>query len=137
MPGTKTGSVPIVVGDAATITNDKQASAQLRILHGSYLKYKKARPKSPSEAAVLPTLFMEDGPARLAAIDLQYVADTVVWREKMKSLLLSFSGIGQSHPNACIAIEGTKTGRIVQKNGAGLFSALMREEADVLNGEAL
>lgn len=123
---------------APSKVTDKQASGQLKVLYGHYVAARRQRPKAPSEAVIMPLLFQgENGRAQIDALWSDTKAKTAAWEATMFNIGSSIRDLGQHNPGAPIAIRGKKSGRVVQKNGHELFTALMREEADVLNGEAL
>jgi len=136
--GTKNTASGAVMGEQLTATDklgDRQASAQLKVLHNSYKALNKKRPKSPAEAVTLPLIFNADA-AGLAAVDAAYDTAKNEWRKNMNTLLHSINDLGASNPGAPISIFDEKSGRTVQKNGKELCSALLREEAIALRGTA-
>lgn len=117
---------------ASESMTDSKASGQLRVLFATYNKYRKERPKSPSEAATLPLIaYNPDG---IKPLLVAFVEKFEVWTVKMNGLMQAIAGIGQANPGASVTLV-SKAGRAFSINGTRLFSALVREDADILTAK--
>lgn len=110
---------------------DAQASAQLASLFINYQKLKRARPKLPAEAKVMPAIILN--PASIDEMIETAVSKFVVWVGECRSLLLTIGEVGENNPGANVHLVG-KDGRAIQFNGVKLYEALLRTEAQILNG---
>lgn len=110
---------------------DAQASAQLATLFINYQKLRRARPKLPAESKVMPAIILN--PESITVMIDNAVEKFVGWVEDCKVLLFTISEIGANNPGANVHLVG-KDGRAIQFNGHKLYEALLRTEAQILNG---
>lgn len=111
---------------------DAKASAMLRTLFTSYLAFKKRRPKAPSEAKALPALAYNRDALQPLLDD--FIAKWNDWLTMGGNLLHGINAIGASNPGSCFSIQA-KNGRVMSINGTRLYSALTREDGDILGGK--
>lgn len=116
----------------AELIPDAKASGQLRILFANYISSKKRRPKAPSEAKALPALVYN--PDALQPLLDEFIVKWHEWLDMMGNLMVSIQTIGKNNPGACFSLT-SKGGRVVSVNGERLFSALCREDGDILGGK--
>lgn len=110
---------------------DAQASSQLATLFINYQTLRRARPKMPAEAKVMPAII--HNPESIQVMVEQVVDKFYTWVNDCEALLLSIAGIGESNPGANVHLVG-KDGRPIQFNGDKLYNALLRTESQILGG---
>ena len=110
---------------------DAQASAQLASLFINYQKLRRARPKLPAESKVMPAIIHD--PDSIDEMIETAVSKFVVWVGECRTMLFTIAEVGENNPGANVHLVG-KDGRAIQFNGVKLYEALLRTEAQILNG---
>jgi len=134
----KTDPTDQVVG---TPLSDKQASDQLKMLFVGYQTTRKERGKTLAalaESKIFPRIAAHDdssslGSSVIAPIFKEAEAKYLEWSLKVHNTFAAIKALGESNPNACFQMIG-KSKRPMSVNGKKLWSAMAREEAEILGG---